>query len=82
MRRRLLLGITIGLCAYVLLGGFIFHVLESNHEDETINETLDAYYDLLREYIIYDIRKNHWNVFRYMEVKMGQWDSAAHVMNM
>ena len=57
MRRRLLLGITISLCAYVLLGGVIFHVLESNHEDETINETLDAYYDLLREYIIYDIRK-------------------------
>ena len=53
MRCCLLVGIAIGLWAYVIVGGFIFTALESSHEDETINGTLDVYLDLLREYINY-----------------------------
>ena len=68
MRCCLLVGIAIGLWAYVIVGGFIFTALESSHEDETINGTLDVYLDLLREYINYhkwikmhiDISKVTW----------------------
>ena len=49
MRCRVLAGITLLLWVYVLVGGAVFHLLESKHEDETINDTLDAFYDLLRK---------------------------------
>ena len=49
MRCRVLVGITLLLWVYVLVGGAVFHLLESKHEDETINDTLDAFYDLLRK---------------------------------
>ena len=48
MRCRVLVGITLTLWGYILLEGLVFHLLESEHEDETINKTLDAFYNLLQ----------------------------------
>ena len=33
------------------MGGFMFHFLESDHETEFINDTMNIYFELLREYI-------------------------------
>ena len=46
--------VSVGLClvqgAYIIMGGFVFHFLESSHEKEFVNKTLTIYLDLMREY--------------------------------
>ena len=49
-------GITIAFVGYVMLGGLVFHLLENENEDETINKTLDAFHDLIRKCIAFNFQ--------------------------
>ena len=52
VRWYVLVGLPLVLWAYLIMGGFVFNVLEGGHEKKFINETMNIYLEVLREYII------------------------------